>query len=128
MIKNSAQLVQEAKSEIKEVSINELHQNLSPSTVVIDVREPGEFAQGHISQAVNFPRGILEMNLAAHPLVKDEESPLESLNQKDIYLICRSGARSALAAKSMQTMGFDKVVSVSGGMMAWQESGFDTES
>lgn len=128
MIKSSAQLVQEAKSDIKEVSIQDLNNSLSPDTVLIDVREPGEYSQSHIAQAVNYPRGVLEMNLAQHPSVKSEAEPLEVLSQKDIFLICRSGARSALAAKSLQTMGFEKVVSVAGGMLAWQEAGLDTGS
>lgn len=127
MIKTSAQLVQEAKSEIKEVSIVDLKEALSHDTIVIDVREPAEFNKGFVEHAVNYPRGILEMNLAQHPLVKEAADPLEALSQKDIYLICRSGARSALAAKSLETMGFKKVVSVAGGMLAWQEAGLEVK-
>ncbi|NVK23812.1 MAG: rhodanese-like domain-containing protein [Gammaproteobacteria bacterium] len=126
-MKNSAQLVEAAKSNIKEVTIEQLKEQMDSGIVVIDVREPGEYSQGHIPKVANLPRGILEMNLANHPAVKEEGNPLQSLNDKGVYLICRSGARSALAAESMVTMGFDNVYSVAGGMMAWQEAGFEME-
>ena len=129
MIKTGAQLVQEIKANIKEVSVTDLEQQLTQdhAVVLIDVREPGEFSQGKITDAVNIPRGVLEMKLAMHPQFKDQASPLEAMNQHPIYLICRSGARSALAANSLQQMGFDRVYSVAGGMMAWQEQNLPVE-
>jgi rhodanese-related sulfurtransferase len=127
MIKTGAQLVQEVKPQITEVTTSDLANNLAKDIVLIDVREPGEFAEGHIAGSVNFPRGVLEMKIQMHPQFKDAEAPLEEMNKHEIYLICRSGARSALAANSLQTMGFDKVKSVAGGMMAWQEQGLHTE-
>lgn len=123
MIKTGAQLVQEIKPTITEVTTEQLADALAQDIVVIDVREPGEVAEGKIAQAVNLPRGVLEMKLHLLPMCKDAEAPLETLNNYDIYLICRSGARSALAASSLQTMGFSSVKSVSGGMLAWQEQG-----
>lgn len=128
MIKSGAQLVQEIKPNITEVSVTELAANLAQDIVLIDVREPEEFQQGRIAGAVNLPRGVLEMKLPMHPQFKDAESPLDELNKYDIYLICRSGARSALAANSLQTMGFENVKSVAGGMVAWQEQGLHTEN
>lgn len=128
MIKSGAQLVQEIKPNITEVSVVELADKLAHGIVLIDVREPEEFNQSRIAGAVNLPRGVLEMKLQMHPQFKDAESPLEELNNHEIYLICRSGARSALAANSLQMMGFDKVKSVTGGMVAWQEQNLHTES
>ncbi len=128
MIKTGAQLVQEVKPNITEVSVNELAENVAKDIVLIDVREPAEFAQGKIVGAVNFPRGVLEMQLHTHPQFKDAEAPLEEMNEHVIYLICRSGARSALAAFALQQMGFEQVKSVAGGMLAWQEQGFHSES
>lgn len=127
MIKTGAQLVQEVKPQITEVSTDDLANNLAKDIVLIDVREPAEYAEGHIAGSVNFPRGVLEMKIQMHPQFKDAEAPLEEMNKHEIYLICRSGARSALAANSLQTMGFNKVKSVAGGMMAWQEKGLHTE-
>lgn len=127
MIKTGAQLVQEVKPHITEVSVEELADNLAKDIVLIDVREPGEYAEARIAGSVNFPRGVLEMKIQMHPQFKDAEAPLEEINKHEVYLICRSGARSALAANALQTMGFDKVKSVAGGMMAWQDKGFHTE-
>ena len=127
MIKSGAQLVQEIKPNITETSVSELADNLAKDIVLIDVREPGEFSEAHIAGSVNFPRGVLEMKIQMHPQFKDLETPLEEINKHTIYLICRSGARSALAAHSLQQMGFSDVKSVAGGMMAWQEQGLHTE-
>ena len=127
MIKTASQLVSEVKPNIVEVTVDDLAEKLAQDIVLIDVREPGEYAEGHIAGAVNFPRGVLEMKLHLHPEFKDLEEPLEQLNKHQIYLVCRSGARSTLAAEALQRLGFDKVCSVTGGMMAWNEKGFHTE-
>ncbi|KUM54689.1 rhodanese-like domain-containing protein [Rheinheimera sp. EpRS3] len=128
-MKTAQQLVAEAKAVIKEVSINELSTALTADaeTLVVDVREPAEFAQQHISGAVNYPRGVLEMNIHNHPKVAASgcaaDVALAQLAQSPLYLICRSGARSALAAESLQRMGFTQVYSVAGGMQAWLDAG-----
>ncbi|MDP2715323.1 rhodanese-like domain-containing protein [Rheinheimera sp.] len=128
-MKTAQQLVAQAKAVIKEVSINELNAALTADaeTLLVDVREPAEFAQQHITGAVNYPRGVLEMNIHNHPKVAASgcapEMALAQLAQSPLYLICRSGARSALAAESLQRMGFSQVYSVAGGMQAWLDAG-----
>uniref|UniRef100_A0A486XJ81 Rhodanese-related sulfurtransferase n=1 Tax=Rheinheimera sp. BAL341 TaxID=1708203 RepID=A0A486XJ81_9GAMM len=128
-MKTSQQLVAEAKAAIKEVSINDLHNALNhdPETILIDVREPAEFSQHHIVGAVNYPRGVLEMNIHNHPKVAasgcEPNMALAQLAQSPVYLICRSGARSALATESLQRMGFTQVYSVDGGMQGWIDAG-----
>ncbi|HEY0921381.1 rhodanese-like domain-containing protein [Rheinheimera pacifica] len=128
-MKTSQQLVAEAKAAINEVSIAELNSALKADseTVLIDVREPSEFAQQHITGAVNYPRGVLEMNIHNHPKVAatgcEPQIALQQLAQHPMYLICRSGARSALAAEALQRMGFSKIYSVAGGMQAWLDAG-----
>ena len=128
-MKTSQQLVAEAKAAIKEVSIDDLHAafNHDAETVLVDVREPAEFVQHHIVGAVNYPRGVLEMNIHNHPKVASSgcapDMALAQLAQSPLYLICRSGARSALAAESLQRMGFTQVYSVAGGMQAWLDAG-----
>jgi rhodanese-related sulfurtransferase len=67
------------------------------------------------------------MKLQMHPEFKDAESPLDEMNKLDMYVICRSGARSALATESLQKMGFTNVFSVAGGMMEWTSKGFHTK-
>jgi len=128
MIKSGAQIVEDIKGNITEVTVDDLANNLAKDIVLIDVREPEEYKESHIAGSVNFPRGVLEMKLPLHPEFKDAESPLDEMNKLDIYLICRSGARSALAAESLQRMGFSNVLSVSGGMMEWINKGFHTKS
>ena len=127
-MKTSNQLVDEAKSKIKEISIQDLKSKASnPHIILIDIREPDEYQAGYIEHAVNMPRGVLEMRIYQHPSVLqhcDTLVALEALSQHEIYLICRSGGRSALAALSLQNMGFPHVFSIAGGMQAWQDANF----
>lgn len=130
-MKTAQQLVAEAKAVIREVSIDDLESEVGKEeTVLIDVREPGEFSAGHIEHAINLPRGILEFQLASLPQVASAscapEVALEQLRQAPVYLICRTGGRSALAAQTLQQMGFQDVYSVAGGMTAWTEAGKTT--
>ncbi|MCT6700180.1 rhodanese-like domain-containing protein [Rheinheimera sp. 4Y26] len=130
-MKNAQQLVAEAKSQIREVSVEQLAAALNdPHSILIDVREPDEFNVGHIHSAVNYPRGVLEMRIHQHPAVAaicDTDQALATLAGKAVYLLCRSGARSALAAVSLQQMGFSRVYSVTGGFQAWQDAGLKVE-
>lgn len=127
-MKTGAQLVAEAKAKIQELSVAQLAALVKTTEPrVIDVREPSEFVAGYLPNAVNIPRGVLEMQLPSHPAVQgifsDPVQALGELAKEPLYLICRSGARSALAAESLKRMGFHDVYSISGGMLAWQEAG-----
>lgn len=132
MIKSSQQLVAEAKAQIQEISVQQLqHQLQDHSLILIDVREPDEFVSGHIDRAVNFPRGMLEMKIHQHPTVVahcDATAALQAIAAQPVYLICRSGARSALAALSLQQMGFSQVFSVAGGFQAWLDAGYPVDA
>ncbi|QHS13489.1 rhodanese-like domain-containing protein [Shewanella sp. Arc9-LZ] len=127
-MKTAQEYISEIKTHIIEVSTQELlTAMLNPDVIIIDVREHDEFTTGHIEGAVNFPRGVLEMKIHEHPLVSHHCEWVLALNEladKNIYLICRTGGRSALAAASLQDMGFSKPLSVAGGMMQWQQDGF----
>ena len=132
-MKTPDQLITEAKSEITEISVQELHEKYlqHPDIILIDVREPEEHQACAIDRAVKFPRGMLEMKIAQHPVVNhycDVERALTNLAERDIYLLCGTGARSALATQALQRMGFEKVYSMQGGMQAWLEAGFPTVS
>lgn len=124
-MKTAPQLIAEAKGQIKEVAIEQLAEAIAQQAdiILIDVREPAEFAKHHIAGAVNYPRGILEMNIHKHPKVvannSETELALQQLAQSPIYVICHSGGRSALATVSLQQMGFTDVYSVSSGMQGW---------
>lgn len=131
MIKSSQQLVAEAKAQIQEVTVQQLLALLPDhQTILIDVREPDEFQQGHVDRSVNFPRGMLEMKIHQHPAVVahcDAAAALQAIAVQPVYLMCRSGARSALAALSLQQMGFSQVYSVAGGFQAWLDAGYPIE-
>jgi rhodanese-related sulfurtransferase len=132
-MKTSQQLISEAIANIKEVSTADLAEYLQKHSEprLIDVREPTEFAQGHIAGAINYPRGVLEMQLANHPAVAASgcaaDLALTQLASQPLYLICRSGGRSALAAESLQRMGFTDVYSVAGGMQGWLDANLNTQ-
>lgn len=114
----------QARAQVEEIDVHQLQQLIATGVRVIDVREPGEYAAGHIAQAVSIPRGVLEMKLDQHPDVAGQSDAMQKLAAEPLYLICRTGGRSALAAESLQRMGFDKakVISVAGGMQAWEEA------
>lgn len=132
-MKTPDQLISEAKNQISEISVEKLYEEYlkHPDLILIDVREPEEYEAASIDHAVNFPRGMLEMKIAQHPVVNhhcDLELALKELSEKNIYLICGTGARSALATLALQNMGFMKLYSVQGGMQAWIAAGLPTIS
>jgi rhodanese-related sulfurtransferase len=88
---------------------------LATADVVIDVREPDEYAAGHLPGAVNLPRGLLEFKLSGNP----------ALERRDlaVVLYCKTSGRAALSACSMQAMGYLNVVSIAGGYDAWVAAG-----
>ena len=128
-MRSAMDLVAQARSEITEITVEELAGRPSPA-VLIDVREPDEFAEGHIPGAVNIPRGKLEFAILNHPeLQLIQEVDPGSLPRTEIVLYCRSGGRGALAAQSLQSMGFTQVLSVQGGYLEWVEKeGFIRQS
>ncbi|TQV77290.1 rhodanese-like domain-containing protein [Aliikangiella marina] len=116
------ELVKQAKSVIKECNHQDLCQAIDNRSLVIDVREPDEYTQGYIAHAINAPRGLIEFAIFDHPRIKPamQENPADT----PIYLYCKSGGRSALAAESLQKLGFNNVFSLSGGIQAWESAGF----
>jgi rhodanese-related sulfurtransferase len=118
MPKSYAQLVSEAKAVVPAVEPAELRSRLDTGEplVVIDVREPDEWARGMIPGAHPVPRGVLEGTL-------DGRLPLDA----GVVLYCAVGARSALAARSLQDMGFSRVENLEGGFDAWAKAGLPVE-
>jgi rhodanese-related sulfurtransferase len=108
------QLVDEAKSQIKEIDADELKrmQQANDDFTLIDVRERDEQAKGAIPGAVEMPRGILEVNIDQITTDKDRK----------LVLYCGGGSRSALAAVNLKKMGFRNVISLAGGYKAWTVS------
>ena len=123
---DAKELVESLRSQVNEINVTQLHDisQQSAATIVIDVREVAETASGFIPNAVLIPRGVLEMSISSEKSLKARFPTLVMLAQQPVYLVCRSGARSLLAAVSLQQMGFKNVYSVAGGFLAWQAAGY----
>jgi rhodanese-related sulfurtransferase len=115
-------LVAEARRNIREISPDGLSGEIGTVTL-IDVREPAEYESGHLPGAVNIPRGVLEFQIQAHPAVGGATDEALALPRRPIVLYCRTGGRSALAARSLQSLGFSNVRSLAGGITAWRDAG-----
>ena len=113
--------VKAAKASIKEVSPEQLQQmhESTQDLLILDVREASEHEQGHIEGALLVPRGILEA--AADPKYSKHLPALSSAHQRPVAIYCASGGRSAMAANTLQMMGFGDVVSVEGGFDRWSK-------
>jgi molybdopterin/thiamine biosynthesis adenylyltransferase len=105
-------LVKRALEQIEEVTPEDLEARLA-EVILIDVRESGEYQQGAISGARLLPRGLLERDIAG--VVPDPTRP--------VVLYCAGGWRSALAALSLQEMGYEHVSSLAGGFDRWKGEG-----
>ncbi|GIW45075.1 MAG: sulfurtransferase [Candidatus Binatia bacterium] len=112
-------LVDNARKNIREVSIEEVKGMIERGEefVLLDVREHGEWMQGHLPRARHLCKGVLERDIEA--LCPDAATP--------IVLYCGGGYRSALAAESLQRMGYTRVASMWGGWRAWLEAGYPVE-
>jgi len=113
MPKKYSDYVKEVKMDVKEISVDKLAEIYTKTLLIIDIREESECRDGMISGAINISRGVLESNIIS--ALAEHKSTMSA----DIYLICRSGMRSVLAAQSLQNMGFENVYSIRGGMQAW---------
>ena len=122
-IKSSQTLVSEALKEIKTISTEEAHQMVSGKLCnLIDIRDIRELQkEGQVDGACHVPRGMLEFWLDPES-VYFKEGKLDL--KKEMVLFCAGGLRSALAAKSLKDMGFEKVSHIDGGFGALKKSKF----
>ena len=122
-IKSSQTLVSEALSKVKTITADEaLKLSNEDKCTLIDIREKGELDKtGRIENSNHIPRGMLEFWL-------DPEGPYFKSGKidmnKEMVLFCAGGLRSALAAKSLKEMGFEKVSHIEGGFAAISQSDF----
>ncbi len=112
-------LVDDAKTRIREISPEEVHQRLlnGAGILLVDIREDHEWDKGHIQRAIHLGRGIIERDIRS--TVPDKSA--------EIVLYCGGGFRSALAADNLQRMGYTNIVSMSGGWRRWSELGYPVE-
>lgn len=112
-------LVNDAKSRIREVTVEETRARLASgggAVRLIDVREDNEWTAGHATGAEHIGRGIIERDIEA--LVPDKDA--------EMILYCGGGYRSALAADALQNMGYTNVFSMAGGWKAWKDANAPT--
>jgi adenylyltransferase/sulfurtransferase len=107
------EMIRQVRSEIREVSVEEARAR-ADRAVVVDVREAEEWSQGHLPGAVFIPRGYLEQRI-------EEKVPDKT---REVIAYCAGGTRSALAAKTLQELGYQNVSSMAGGFGKWKEAGF----
>lgn len=112
-------LVALAKQSIREID-PETAKNSLDKKLVLDVREPAEFAAGHLPDAINIPRGVLEFKIGNHSSFQNKEA--------DVIVYCQTGGRSALATEALLKLGYTNAVSMAGGFNLWQASGYKISS
>ena len=114
-MKTAHDLVLQAKASVREIELQNAEKVIQQADVLIDVREADEFAAGHLPGAVLVPRGLLEFKLSGTPALSSRDLK--------VVLYCKTSGRAALAAQTMQNMGYLNVSSVAGGFDAWVAAG-----
>lgn len=108
-------LVNEAKTHIKETDVPTIKARLARGEkfFLVDTREDGEWAKGCLPGAIHLGKGVIE---------RDIEEAIPD-HKAEVVLYCGGGFRSALAAESIQKMGYSNVVSMDGGFRGWVDAG-----
>jgi molybdopterin/thiamine biosynthesis adenylyltransferase/rhodanese-related sulfurtransferase len=112
------ELLQEVKQEIEEIGAAQARELVEEGeAAVVDVRERDEWEEGHLPRAVHIPRGNLESRI---------EGALPD-KSRAVLLYCASGNRSAFAAKTLEELGYENVLSLAGGFTDWKRNGLPFE-
>ena len=107
-------LLAQAKSQITEIDTNEAASRIATGgVIVLDVREPDEYEQGALPDALHIPRGHLEAQIEGR--IVEKTAP--------VLVYCAGGVRSAFATKTLHELGYTNVVSVAGGFQKWKDEG-----
>jgi len=111
---SASHLIQKAKTKVRCIDLTETKALIKAGGVtLLDVREKIENDAGHIEGSEHISRGVLEMRIENNPAFKDRGGA--------IIVYCKSGGRSALAAATLQDMGFSNLYSLEGGFDAWSK-------
>ena len=108
------EIVNDAKSRVREVSVAETQERIADGAVLIDVREDNEYETAHATGSRHMGRGIIERDIV-------QTFPDKST---ELILYCGGGFRSALATDMLQKMGYTNVWSMAGGWHAWNDANF----
>ena len=113
-------LVNDAKSRIREVSVDETQERIksNPQAKLVDVREDHEWNDAHATGSIHLGKGIIERDVEV--TIPDKAT--------EVILYCGGGYRSALAADALQKMGYTNVFSMAGGWKAWKAAAAEIES
>ena len=113
-------IVNDAKSRVRENTPEDVRrkQEAGDRFHLVDVREDNEWQKGHAAGAIHLGKGIIERDV--EQAVPDHDA--------EIILYCGGGFRSALAADSLQKMGYKNVISMDGGCKSWKEFGYPIET
>ena len=109
-------VVDDAKSRVREVTVDETRERMTQGATLIDVREDSEWETDHADGARHMGRGVIERDIVQTYPDKSTE----------LILYCGGGFRSALAADMLQKMGYTNVFSMAGGWKAWRDAGAPT--
>jgi sulfur-carrier protein adenylyltransferase/sulfurtransferase len=118
MPKSYADLLREARAQIKEVSAQEVDALAPGAATIVDVREASEWDQGHVPGAAHVSKSYIEQQIEA--AAPDRDAP--------VILYCAGGVRSLFAAQTLAGMGYSDVASMSGGFQAWKGAGLEFET
>ena len=120
-VKRFTDLVAECLAHVREVFPWDIEERLDTpaAPLIVDVREPAEFSAMHIRDSINVPRGILET--ACEYGYEETVRELVEARNREVLVVCRSGNRSALAAFTMQRMGYRDVTSLKTGLRGWND-------
>jgi len=114
---SGSEFIRQIKSQVREVDPAEVSELAHEGVAIIDVRETEELASGLLPGAKHVPRGFLESRIEG--VVPDRSTP--------IVLYCASGTRSALAAHTLEELGYEDVRSMTGGITLWKDRGYKVE-
>src|SRR4029079_19750600 len=118
MPKSYADLLREARAQIKEVTPQEVDALPAGAATIVDVREASEWDQGHLPGARHVSKSYIEQQIEA--AAPDRDAP--------VILYCAGGVRSLFAAQTLSEMGYTNVASKSGGFQAWKGAGLEFET
>ena len=118
MSPSGAEVLRQIKSRIDEVDPAAVHEQVGNGAVIVDVREPEEWAAGHIPGAIHVPKSYFESRIEG--AVPDRSD--------HVVLYCASGNRSAWAARTLtEDLGYDHVESMTGGFTLWKDRGYEVD-
>jgi molybdopterin/thiamine biosynthesis adenylyltransferase/rhodanese-related sulfurtransferase len=118
MPRTYADLLKEARAQIREVTPSEVEALAPGAATIIDVREASEWEQGHLPGAVHISKSYVEQQVEAAAPDRDAE----------VILYCAGGVRSLFAGQTLEQLGYTNVASMSGGFQAWKSAGLPWEA